>query len=441
MEQILPDIPRVYTAIAEFLACFTYVALYQKKINTYQYIGGIFALIVQICLQVIAGQLPIEYWLGMMIANLGWMYLTLRLLVPVDAKFCGYLSLKSFVIAEFAAALAWQIYSFFIWPNIALGTLFVFGIIGIFYGLIYLIIYRIERQITGEVTVESIENRELGIICLIVIIVFTMSNIGFLLTNTAFNFGNFTALYSMRTLVNFAGLCIIFLLQIQKHDRQLKDELDKISNVLSSKQYEKYISYKENSELIQQKMHDLKHQIHIIKNEENQDRRNTHIDVVLEELNHMSANIETGNQVLDTILTNKNIYCIENKIIFSCIADGKLLNFMDVSDICSIFGNAFDNAIEHIAGKNIEKSIINLRIVEKGNFVVIRFENYCDSRQPLIDGIPLTTKVDKVNHGYGIKSIRYTVSKYGGTTTVEYKDSWFYLKILIPKTANLPLSV
>lgn len=30
------------------------------------------------------------------------------------------------------------------------------------------------------------------------------------------------------------------------------------------------------------------------------------------------------------------------------MADGKLLDYMHVTDICSIFGNALDNAIEHV---------------------------------------------------------------------------------------------
>ena len=45
-------------------------------------------------------------------------------------------------------------------------------------------------------------------------------------------------------------------------------------------------------------------------------------------------------------LQRKSLYCNKHGIIFTCVADGTLLDFMDVMDICSIFGNALDNAIE-----------------------------------------------------------------------------------------------
>lgn len=44
----------------------------------------------------------------------------------------------------------------------------------------------------------------------------------------------------------------------------------------------------------------------------------------------------------------------------------------------------------------------------------------------------LTTKGEDGFHGYGVKSIRYTVKKYGGAVSIGTEDEWFELKILIP---------
>ena len=54
------------------------------------------------------------------------------------------------------------------------------------------------------------------------------------------------------------------------------------------------------------------------------------------------------------------------------------------------------------------------------------------------EGRFLTTKKEKEFHGYGIKSIRYTVNKYDGAVSIDTKENWFDLKILIPmkKTAS-----
>ena len=55
----------------------------------------------------------------------------------------------------------------------------------------------------------------------------------------------------------------------------------------------------------------------------------------------MKAQNKTGNKVLDTILTAKSIECQSKKIQMNCIADGKILSFMDPFDISILIGNAW----------------------------------------------------------------------------------------------------
>ena len=43
------------------------------------------------------------------------------------------------------------------------------------------------------------------------------------------------------------------------------------------------------------------------------------------------------------------VSCSKNRIKLTCVADGALLSSLHVTDICSIFGNALDNAIEYTA--------------------------------------------------------------------------------------------
>ncbi len=435
MYEFLPDIPRAYTAIAEFLSCVVYVLIYTKEERDIRFYTKLMVMgFIQVVLQYIAGVMPLKYWIPGMIVNLFWMYLTILNSTPLNKRFSIYLSLKAFVLAEFAASLVWQVYTFFVWEKIEITTVMLTGAVLVSYIVIVSIVYALERKQSIKEIVMDIDRKELFVTISITSIVFLMSNIGFLLNHTAYDFGNAIAIYTMRTVVNLNGICIIYLLQVQKYDRHLKDEIDKINNVFSSRQYEKYIIYKENSELIQQKLHDLKHQVYIIKQEENSNVRDTQIDNVIEEISNMSGNIDTGNLVLDTILANKNIFCIEQKIIFSCIADGKLLNFMEVSDICSIFGNALDNAIEYVINEEgLEKRLINLRVMEKQQFVIIKVDNYCEKKPEFVEGLPVTTKQDKRNHGYGLKSIKYTAEKYDGSMTVSFEDNWFTIKILLPK--------
>ena len=145
------------------------------------------------------------------------------------------------------------------------------------------------------------------------------------------------------------------------------------------------------------------------------------------------AENKTGNTVLDTVLFGKALYCSEHGINFTCMADGTLLNFMEVMDICVIIGNALDNAIESVEKlKELEKRLITMSVSSKNDFIILKFDNYYESTLEMEDGLPVTTKTNAAYHGYGIKSIRQVVEKYGGSLTIHGEDNWFSLRILFP---------
>ena len=104
---------------------------------------------------------------------------------------------------------------------------------------------------------------------------------------------------------------------------------------------------------------------------------------------------------------------------------------MDVMDLCTIFGNILDNAIEcelGIADKS--RRLIHLTVYGKRGFLVIRCGNYCPQPPTFRDGLPVTTKADRNYHGFGMRSIRMIVHKYEGELTVYVADGIFHLNIL-----------
>ena len=74
---------------------------------------------------------------------------------------------------------------------------------------------------------------------------------------------------------------------------------------------------------------------------------------------------------------------------------------------------------------------------QKG-FIMIRFENYFEGELDYDNELPETTKSDSQNHGFGLKSIRYSVQKYGGAVRISNNDNWFQLQILIPLIEENP---
>ena len=62
-------------------------------------------------------------------------------------------------------------------------------------------------------------------------------------------------------------------------------------------------------------------------------------------------------------------------------------------------------------------------------------ENPCAARPKMVDGLPATTKSDRRFHGFGMRSIRSTVDKYGGTMDIDTDGGRFKLMIMIPVPA------
>jgi len=80
-----------------------------------------------------------------------------------------------------------------------------------------------------------------------------------------------------------------------------------------------------------------------------------------------------------------------------------------------------------------EKRLIHVTVSQVNDFVMIRIENYYEGDLKIDGDDYLTTKGDAVFHGYGIKSIKYTVQRYDGAVYINTDNNWFDLKIAIPK--------
>ena len=143
--------------------------------------------------------------------------------------------------------------------------------------------------------------------------------------------------------------------------------------------------------------------------------------------------IETGNEILDTILTEKSLLCAANDITFTCVADGKAVGFLEAVDLFSMIGNALDNAEEAVRKlEDHDKRAISVSIFSRHGIAILQVENFYEGDLRFVDGLPVTTKGDPNYHGFGLKSIRSTAEKYGGTVSVQAEDGLFLLRVALP---------
>ena len=158
------------------------------------------------------------------------------------------------------------------------------------------------------------------------------------------------------------------------------------------------------------------------------------MDEMLEAVNIYDASMHTGNDALDVILSDKALHCEKHGIQFGAIVDGAACSFLPPMDLYALFGNILDNAIEAVNQLDRrEKAVINLNVHTEGKLLLIHCENYFNGTLQFADGLPLSTKGEDAYHGFGVKSIRYIVEKYGGTLCIEQKGDTFAVNILFPE--------
>ncbi len=71
-----------------------------------------------------------------------------------------------------------------------------------------------------------------------------------------------------------------------------------------------------------------------------------------------------------------------------------------------------------------------MKVQRSAGGVRINFENSFMGTTDLSGELPPTTKQNKVGHGFGMKSIKYILKKYGANMTVSGEDGVFKLNIL-----------
>lgn len=253
---------------------------------------------------------------------------------------------------------------------------------------------------------------------------------GFLGTDIGFEFRS--AFTWNLLLVQCYCVMILYLQNTLFKKSAMKQELDTL-NQLWHQQKEQYELSRDTIALINHKCHDLKHQIAAMRAITSPEEREKYLKEIEDSVQIYDSIVKTGNEVLDTVLTEKSLFCAASNIKINCIADGRQMDILDPVDLYTVFGNAIDNAIESVKQlENQEMRMIDVLVYVRRQFLMINIMNPIGQRLEFDGGLPVTTKTRNGYHGFGLKSIRYTVEKYQGFMKIDTAENIFSLKILIP---------
>lgn len=111
------------------------------------------------------------------------------------------------------------------------------------------------------------------------------------------------------------------------------------------------------------------------------------------------------------------------------------------TDVCAVYANALDNALEACMKLPAEKRKITLESRAGKGMLAIKLINPCENRSADINNgkavlsgrfLPKTTKADHMSHGYGLRSIEESVKKYGGDLELRQENGYFELFCYMP---------
>ena len=215
--------------------------------------------------------------------------------------------------------------------------------------------------------------------------------------------------------------------------RSRRDAANQLEEAIR-RQYEVWNQKTERDAAIARMYHDIRKQISLIGNLES-GAAQALTQALQDSVAQYSEVPDTGDAILNTLLGEKAQLCKEKGIALQCITQFESLEPLSGLDLCSIVGNAMDNAIEACERmpEHAEKEII-LRILQTEAFLAFRVENSFSGELKTEHGQIVTLKADPENHGIGLSSIRYSAGKYGGELRIEASENRFVLKIIIPQS-------
>lgn len=238
--------------------------------------------------------------------------------------------------------------------------------------------------------------------------------------------------------------CIIVLAKQQKLEQQ---------NMLTEINRTYYETMEQQHFEIRRLKHDLANHLQVLSALPEEDR-----DAYLSDLTENAAITQTISYCTDTtvnaVLTVKKSLMERHDILMKTVIDIPVELPFDKTDLCALYANALDNAIEACLKLPKAERIINLKSKAQKGLFCLEVTNPLPSLAEISPGqieqkpkenaymklknalqesvIPSTSKSDKHNHGFGLKSINEIVERYHGSLELKAENQAFNLFLYIP---------
>ena len=285
------------------------------------------------------------------------------------------------------------------------------------------------RKFDGD-SFDDLVNKKVQVITSAIVIIFSI----FVNSYIANNKDSTTFIMIMGFLLSLAISFLVILLDYASvHEGKTMKENEKLVELLNSEKAD-YEASKENYDLINIKLHDIKHLLNTL----NSSTDETTIRDIKERLTSFDHNIKTGNEAIDVIINKKQKECKSKKIKFTCFLDARGLEYISPYELYTLFDNAINNAIEASMKCKEENRVISIHGNKRDDFLQIIFTNYFADDIQLENDLPVSMR-DKRFHGFGVKSMKMLAEKHNGNIYCSVDENIFslYINLALNQQKNI----
>lgn len=243
-----------------------------------------------------------------------------------------------------------------------------------------------------------------------------------------------------KVFVSFGIVIIIVLditiisLVVQGNGKSYYQQAASINEYYLNAQLEHFKTYQETQREVRRIYHDMKNHISCLQYlliDGKREEAIKYISKLNEQVQQIDKEIHTGNDIVDAIVNEKYVNAKKEGITF--FIDGKIGKMgVDAVDLCTIFSNAIDNAVEALKNSSVSKKELQIQFTSQNDMQYLMFQNRFDQNQ---EKSAFVSPKNPLYHGFGLENIKMTIEKYQGhmqyhIETIE-EHNLFVLEIML----------
>ena len=240
------------------------------------------------------------------------------------------------------------------------------------------------------------------------------------------------------SLLSLAFICIAVVMTVKLTESRYYSTLSRMNESYLNAQKDYYEMKQTSDTEIRRIRHDMKNHLICIRElaaQRKYDELENYVGEISAAVKDADRLIHTGSGIIDAIVNEKAAIAKKAGVHFEWEGTISGLEISAV-DSCTLVSNLLDNALEACDLVNVADRFISLTFRRSEHFLFMICENSSARVIEMSGGRPITTKSDKLNHGFGIRNISRCVEKYGGELKLssELKDGspTFTAQAIIP---------